>query len=133
MSWIGALVRTALMAGLAYYEWRRLVRDTGLRGVPRIAATVAIGASVTPLVLAGIVSGGGVPRLSGPIAWPGFLGWAGFALVFAGLLAVEIGRLVFWLARRAARAARSAPRGATREGVNGRAQPVDPAPGSPLS
>ncbi|HEX3478719.1 MAG TPA: metallophosphoesterase [Kofleriaceae bacterium] len=105
MSWIGALVRTALMAGLAYYEWRRLVRDTGLRGAPRIAATLAIGASVTPIVASGIVRGGGVPRLSGPIAWPGFLGWAGFALVFVGLLAVDGGRVVVWIARRAARAA----------------------------
>jgi predicted MPP superfamily phosphohydrolase len=104
MSWIGALFRTALMAGLAYYEWRRLVRDTGLRGAPRIAATVAIGASVTPMVISGIVRGGGVPRLGGPIAWPGFLGWAAFALVFAGLLAVDAARLVVWLARRAARA-----------------------------
>jgi predicted MPP superfamily phosphohydrolase len=105
MSWIGVLVRTALMAGLAYYVWRRLVRDTGLRGAPRIAASVAIAASVTPMVVGGIVRGGGVPRLNGPIAWPGFLGWAGFALVFAGLLAVDAGRLVVWLARRAARAA----------------------------
>ena len=105
MSWIGALVRTALMAGLAYYEWRRLVRDTGLRGAPRIAATVAIAASVTPIVAAGIVHGGGVPRLSGPIAWPGFLGWAAFALVFVGLLAVDAGRLIAWIGRRAARAA----------------------------
>jgi uncharacterized protein len=105
MSWIGALVRTGLFAGIAYYEWRRLVRDTGLRGAPRIAATVAIGASVTPMIASGIVRGGGVPRLDGPIAWPGFLGWAGFALVFAGLVAVDAGRLVVWIARRAARAA----------------------------
>ena len=93
------------MAGLAYYEWRRLVRDTGLRGAPRIAATVAIGASVTPIVAAGIVHGGGVPRLSGPVAWPGFLGWAAFALVFVGLLAVDAARLIAWIGRRAARAA----------------------------
>ncbi|HEX3765358.1 MAG TPA: metallophosphoesterase [Kofleriaceae bacterium] len=103
MSWIGVLVRTAVFASIGYYEWRRLVRDTGLRGAPRIAVTVAIGASVAPLAASGILRGGGVPRLSGPIAWPGFLGWAGFALVFAGLVAVDAGRLVVWLARRAAR------------------------------
>src|SRR5215468_9290797 len=105
MFWIGALVRTALMAALAYYEWRRLVHDTGLRGAPRIVATVAIGASVAPIVASGIVRGGGIPRLSGPIAWPGFLGWAGFALVFVGLVAVDAGRLIVWFTRRTARAA----------------------------
>lgn len=104
MPWTGAVIGAGVFAGIGYYEWRRLVRDTGLRGGPRAAATIAIGASVAPMIASSMVRGGGVPRLEGPIAWPGFLGWAGFALVFVGLVAVDVSRLTVWIVRRAARA-----------------------------
>ncbi|HET9993678.1 MAG TPA: metallophosphoesterase, partial [Kofleriaceae bacterium] len=52
---------------------------------------------------ANAVRGGGPPSFQGPLAWPAFLGWAMFALAFIGLLSVDVGRLVVWLGRRAAR------------------------------
>ncbi|MBS1119230.1 MAG: metallophosphoesterase [Deltaproteobacteria bacterium] len=105
MSWTAALVGVGMFGAIGYYEWRRLVHDTQLRGKARIAATVAIGASVTPMVLANVLGPGGPPNIQGPAAWPAFLGWTLFALTFVGLVTVDAVRLCVWSARRIARSA----------------------------
>jgi len=92
-----------LFAGLSYYVWRRLVRDPGLRGAARIAATVAIAACIAPLVLVSIASAGKPPTIRGALAWPVYLGWALFALTFMWVLIADVGRLLAWLGRKAAR------------------------------
>ncbi|MGE5184290.1 MAG: metallophosphoesterase [Acidobacteriota bacterium] len=94
-----------LFGGIAFYEWWRLVRATALRGWARIAATAAIVLAIAPMIAVSVLGPGGPPRLGGPLAWPAFLGWAVYALVFFGLVVVDVVRLVVWLARRAARAA----------------------------
>ena len=103
MSWIGRLVGLAIFSAIAFYEWRRLVHDTRLRGWARLAATFAIILAVSPMVLASVFGPGGPPNISGPLAWPAFIAWALFALVFMWLVVVDIVRLVVWIGRRLAR------------------------------
>jgi len=105
MSVTSALIGVSLFGGIAYYEWRRLVHDTHLRGAPRVVATVAIGAAVAPMIIANVLGPGGPPNLSGPLAWPAFLGWVLFALVFLGLVGVDVARLGVWTGRRLGRSA----------------------------
>ncbi len=109
MSWIGRLVGFAIFTGIGCYEWKRLVHDTRLRGWPRLAATFAIIVSVAPLVVANVFGPGGPPNIHGALAWPAFLGWALFALVFAGLVVVDVVRLVAWISRKIARTPRMDP------------------------
>ncbi|HEY3804898.1 MAG TPA: metallophosphoesterase [Kofleriaceae bacterium] len=103
MSWIGRLIVLTIFAGIALYEWKRLVHDTRLHGWARVAATFAIIVTVAPMLLANLFSRGGPPNLNGPLAWPGFVGWAVFALVFVWLIAVDVVRLVIWSGRRLVR------------------------------
>ena len=100
---VGALVGTVLFGGLGYYVWRRLVHDTGLRGRWRIAATVTLVLFVAPIMVARYLGSGGPPMIQGAVAWPTFVGWAIFALAFAGVLVTDLARLVVWLARKVAR------------------------------
>jgi hypothetical protein len=105
MGVIRAFASIALFALLAYYVWRRLVRDTGLRGRWRIAATIAIGLMVAPIIVARFLGSGGPPMIQGTVAWPTFLGWAIFALSVSlqqgGLLAgrYQIGPTQLYVSR----------------------------------
>ncbi|HEY1815467.1 MAG TPA: metallophosphoesterase [Kofleriaceae bacterium] len=103
MAWIGRLIVLTIFAGIALYEWKRLVHDTRLHGWARVAATVAIVVSVAPMLLANMFSRGGPPNLNGALAWPGFVGWAVFALVFVWLIVIDVVRLVIWVGRRLVR------------------------------
>ncbi|HEY1817869.1 MAG TPA: metallophosphoesterase [Kofleriaceae bacterium] len=103
MSWIGRVIGLAVFTGIAFYEWRRLVHDTRLRGWARAAATLAIIITVAPMVVANVFGRGGPPNIMGPLAWPAFLGWAVFALVLIGLVIVDVVRLLAWIGRRIAR------------------------------
>jgi predicted MPP superfamily phosphohydrolase len=103
MTLLRAALGIALFAALAYYVWRRLVHDTGLRGRVRIAATIVIGLLVAPIIVARFLGSGGPPMIQGAVAWPTFVGWVVFALIFAGVLVVDVGRLVIWLGRKVAR------------------------------
>ena len=103
MSWIGRIVGLAIFSAIAFYEWKRLVYDTQLRGWARLAATFVIVLAVAPMVVANVFGPGGPPNITGPLAWPAFLGWVLFALVFAWLVVVDVARLVVWICRRLAR------------------------------
>ena len=102
MRWLRHAIPIAIFGAVAYYEHRRLVRATRLRGRARVAATLGITALVAPIVVVSLRSGG-PPTIRGFVAWPVYLGWAGFALLFVGLVATDAGRLVVWMGRRAAR------------------------------
>src|SRR5688500_15110589 len=100
---LATVVRLALLALLNYYVWRRLVRDTGLQGPWRIAATVAVVALQLPMAFVILTGPGGSPTVQGAFAWPTFLGWTLFGLIFVGLLLTDLGRLVIWGGRKVAR------------------------------
>ena len=103
MSETSTIIGVSVFGAITFYEWRRLVHDTKLRGVARVVATVAIGGAVAPMIIANVFGPGGPPRLAGPLAWPAFLGWVIFALIFIGLVAIDVARLGTWIARRLAR------------------------------
>jgi predicted MPP superfamily phosphohydrolase len=86
----------AIVAGLHYYFWARLVRDTQLAGLARHLATGAI-VSLGVLVPATMLVGRMAPRLGRVLAWPGFT-WLGMAFIlFVCLLVTDIARLGIWL------------------------------------
>jgi predicted MPP superfamily phosphohydrolase len=91
----------AITAGLIYYIRRRLVVDTGLTGWKKGVLTIWIGLLPAPLIVLNIVNAGGPPRIFGPLAWPTYIGQALIMLTFAALLAIDVGKLVAWLARKA--------------------------------
>jgi len=97
-------IASLLFGSIAYYEYRRLVHDTRLRGLPRIAAIAAIVLAIAPMVVVNAIRGGGPPSFQGALAWPAFLAWAVFALVFMYLVLADVVRLLGWIARRLARA-----------------------------
>jgi predicted MPP superfamily phosphohydrolase len=100
---IRTLVVLAILGLVTFYLWRRLVVATGLRGRARVAATAGIVVTVLPMVLVNLLGAGGPPKVTGALAWPVFLGWALFALTFVAVLVVDLGRLLVWLGRTAAR------------------------------
>ncbi|MFD9904821.1 metallophosphoesterase [Streptomyces sp. NPDC059063] len=89
----------AVFGGLLWYVWRRMVRDTTVRGSwGRRAGTVAFFAGPALMFAALAAERGGAPFLLQQIlAWPGFL-WMAFALYL--LLALLAGELVRPLVRR---------------------------------
>jgi predicted MPP superfamily phosphohydrolase len=97
------VLRLAILVLLVLYVWHRLVVRTGLHGRARIAATIAILATILPMAWVMATGPGGAPKVTGAFAWPAFLGWAVFALTFAGLLIVDLVTLVIWLGRRTLR------------------------------
>ena len=68
MSLLRPLIFSAIMGLLVWFVWWRLVRRTGLRGRARIAATVAILATVAPMAYVSFTSAGGPPRVTGAFA-----------------------------------------------------------------
>ncbi|MFI1333405.1 metallophosphoesterase [Streptomyces sp. NPDC020845] len=109
-----ALAIVGLLAGVHWYLWRRLVRDTTARGGrARRAGTVA--AAVLPLISVGaLVSGrAGAPfALQQALAWPGYLWLALVLYLTLALLAGEAVRPLLrrWLERRdAARSGQPQP------------------------
>lgn len=103
MSWLVPIIGLAIFTAIALYEWKRLVHDTHLRGRARLIATCAIILSVAPMVAANVFGPGGPPNIRGLLAWPAFLGWALFALVFVYLVFVDAVRWVAWIIRRIGR------------------------------
>ncbi|WP_434595460.1 metallophosphoesterase [Streptomyces sp. A5-4] len=107
------LVVVALLAGVHWYVWRRLVRDTTAPGgLPRRAGSVTL--VVLPLLMVGaLVSGrAGAPFwFQQVVAWPGYL-WLAVLLYLT--LALLVGEVVRPLLRRAtARRDANAGAGAT--------------------
>ncbi|WP_435858324.1 metallophosphoesterase [Streptomyces sparsogenes] len=106
-----ALAVVGLLAGVHWYLWRRLVRDTTARG-GRARRAGAVAAVVLPLISVGaLVSGrAGAPfAVQRALAWPGYLWLALVLYLTLALLAGEAIRPLLrrWLERRDA--ARSAP------------------------
>ncbi|MEU1298696.1 metallophosphoesterase [Streptomyces shenzhenensis] len=105
-----ALAVLAVVAGLHWYVWRRLVRDTtAAPGRARRAGTAVFVAGPILMVAALVAERSGAPFwLQRTLAWPGFL-WMALALYL--LVAVVAGEAVRPLLRRLTRrrAARPAP------------------------
>ncbi|MEU3980377.1 metallophosphoesterase [Streptomyces sp. NPDC026672] len=138
-----ALVVVAVMAGLHWYVWRRLVRDTTRKsGIARRAGTAVFVAGPVLMVAALVAERSGAPFwLQRTLAWPGFL-WMALALYL--LLAVLAGEVVRPLLRRlverrtppapeAAVAEVAVPAGATaQESEPPAPAPTRPAPAAPV-
>ncbi|MFG3195287.1 metallophosphoesterase [Streptomyces sp. NPDC048208] len=136
-----ALAVLALVAGLHWYVWRRLVRDTTRpRGPGRRAGTALFVAAPVLMIAALVAERSGAPFwLQRTLAWPGFL-WMALALyLLLATVATEPVRV--WAARRARRATREAVFAgldrvpvppAERSGVAGdaAASPVEPSAGA---
>lgn len=92
-------IACAIVAGLHYYFWVRLVRDTQLVGIGRHLATTGI-LGLAILVVATVSVGRLVPRVGRLLAWPGFA-WMGMMFILLLILAsLDILRLVAALASR---------------------------------
>ncbi|MER8031977.1 metallophosphoesterase [Streptomyces bauhiniae] len=103
-----ALAVLAVVAGLHWYVWSRLVRDTTRpRGAARRAGTVLFVAAPVLMIAALVAERSGAPFwLQRALAWPGFL-WMALALyLLLATLATEPVRV--WAGRRARRATREA-------------------------
>ncbi|MFJ8730506.1 metallophosphoesterase [Streptomyces bauhiniae] len=103
-----ALAVLAAVAGLHWYVWRRLIRDTTRpRGPARRAGTALFVAAPVLMIAALVAERSGAPFwLQRALAWPGFL-WMALALyLLLATVATEPVRV--WAARRARRATREA-------------------------
>ncbi|MFD4875020.1 metallophosphoesterase [Streptomyces sp. NPDC058420] len=94
-----ALVAVAVLGGLHWYVWRRLVRDTTRAwGPARITGTVVLVAGPVLMIAALAAERGGAPFwLQQTLGWPGFL-WMALAIYL--LLAVLAGEALRPLLRR---------------------------------
>ena len=94
-----ALVAIAVLGGLHWYVWRRLVRDTTRAwGPARITGTVVLVAGPVLMIAALATERGGAPFwLQQVLGWPGFL-WMALAIYL--LLAVLAGEVLRPLLRR---------------------------------
>ena len=88
-----------IIAGLHYYFWIRLVRDTQLSGLTRHLATSSV-VGLALLVVATVSVGRMVPSLGRVLAWPGFI-WMGMMFfLLVALLGADVVRLLATLASR---------------------------------
>lgn len=86
-------VACAIVGGLHYYFWLRLVRDTQLPGPARQVATASLIALVLLIVTTPILTRV-LPRLGRLLAWPGYL-WLGMMFILAVALAgLDVMRLL---------------------------------------
>jgi predicted MPP superfamily phosphohydrolase len=88
-----------VIAGLHYYFWIRLVRDTQLSGLARHLATRSV-VGLAILVVATVSVGRMVPRLGRVLAWPGFIWMGAMFFLLVALLGADIVRLLATLASR---------------------------------
>lgn len=88
------LAAVAVLGGLHWYMWRRLVRDTTPGpGLARRAGTVAFVAAPVLMIAAFVAERGGAPFwLQRTLAWPGFLWVALFIYLGLALIAGEFVR-----------------------------------------
>jgi predicted MPP superfamily phosphohydrolase len=86
-------IACAIVAGLHYYFWVRLVRDTQLSGIGKHLATAGI-VGLALLVVSTALLGRAVPRLGRLLAWPGFV-WMGMMFILLViLLGLDVLRLL---------------------------------------
>ncbi len=88
-----------IIAGVHYYFWIRLVRDTQMTGLTRHLATgTAVGLAL--LVVATVSVGRMIPRLGRVLAWPGFIWMGAMLFLMVALLGADLVRLLATLASR---------------------------------
>jgi predicted MPP superfamily phosphohydrolase len=93
-------VACAIIGGLHYYFWLRLVRDTQLPSPARQVATAAT-IALACLLVATPILGRLVPAIGRPLAWPGFM-WLGMMFFLAvALFGTDLVRLADWIVGRA--------------------------------
>lgn len=95
---------TIIVAGWHYYLWRRLVKNTGLSGRARKAATIALTALGVALPLSLLIGRSPIGPVIRPVLMVGY-GWIATAfLLFIVLLLADLARLIGWGARKVVRA-----------------------------
>lgn len=97
-------VACAVVAGVHYYFWVRLVRDTQLSGSARHAATSAV-IALAGLVVATATLGRLWPPLGRLLAWPGFIWMGAMFMLLVFLLGTDLLRLLATVVARVAGAA----------------------------
>jgi uncharacterized protein len=95
------LVACAIVGGLHFYFWERLVRDTQLQGAARRLATCLV-FGLAGLVLATAVSGRVAPRLGRILAWPGFIWMGAMFILLLMVLGTDVARVLAKLVARMA-------------------------------
>ncbi|MBN2575924.1 MAG: metallophosphoesterase [Deltaproteobacteria bacterium] len=95
-------IACVILAGVHYYFWLRLVRDTHLTGPARHLATTLV-ASLAALIVATALSGRLAPRLGHVLAWPGFVWMGAMFVLLVILLGTDVLRLLAVVATRLAR------------------------------
>ena len=88
-----------ILAGLHYYFWIRLVRDTQVSGLARHFATSSV-VVLALIVVATVSVGRMVPRLGRVFAWPGFIWMGVMFFLLVALLGADIVRLLATLTSR---------------------------------
>lgn len=96
------LLAAAISGALHFYVWWRLVRSPRLPRTATIALTVVIVLLWLSIPIT-TTSRAWAPGLGGTLGWIAFPWMALMGLSFVACLALDIGRLVTWLGRRAAR------------------------------
>lgn len=91
----------AVVGGLHYYFWIRLVRDTQLSGLSRQASTWAL-IALAALAVATPTLGRAVPPVGRVLAWPGMVWLGAMFVLFVVLLGFDLGRLLVNLITRMA-------------------------------
>jgi len=86
---------------LAWYVWRRLVRDTGLPPPWRRIATIALIALQLLVPTAIWTSRLGAARAASLLGWPAFLWMAFFGCTVVALAVIDLARLLAWTGCRA--------------------------------
>lgn len=132
------LLALAAVAGLYWYVWRRLVRDTTSGpGLARRAGTVVFVAGPVLMIAAVTAERAGAPfRLQQTLAWPGFLWMALSIYLLLGVVAGEVVRPLLRrvVERRAAPSvavAHPAPVPHPESVPTGAAAPQEPSPAEP--
>lgn len=94
-------IACAILAGVHYYFWVRLVRDTHLTGPARHLATALV-ASLAVLIVTAALTGRLAPRVGHVLAWPGFIWMGAMFVLLVILLGTDILRLLAALVARLA-------------------------------
>jgi predicted MPP superfamily phosphohydrolase len=90
----------AIVIGIHYYLWVRLVRDPHLPPPWRASATIALMLLAGAMPLA-MFLGRKLPSAGRVMAWPAFIWMGVMFLLLVALAGADVGRLVIWFARRA--------------------------------
>lgn len=93
----------AILTGIHWYLWARMVRDTHLPSPWNVAATVALVALALSMPLALLLRRAN-PGLAQALVWPAFV-WMGIMfLLLVSVAGVDLARLGAWIVRRASAA-----------------------------